>query len=142
MRIGDDAGRRRRVASLLDDVGLPRAVGSRLPGALSGGERQRVAIARALAPEPELLLLDEPVSSLDAPVALQIVDLLVELQHRLGLTIVLITHDVDVVRALCDRVAVMQGGRIVEHGPTDRVLVAPEHAATRRLLDAVPKLSL
>lgn len=140
MGIGDATVRRRRVAELLDRVGLPERVERCWPAALSGGERQRVAIARALAPGPELLILDEPVSSLDATVALQVIDLLHELRRNLDLTFVLITHDVDVAAELCDRVVVMRAGRIVEEGATDRVLGAPEHAYTKRLLEAVPRL--
>jgi ABC-type glutathione transport system ATPase component len=139
MKIGDGPRRRRRVAELLDQVGLPESAGRRYPGGLSGGERQRVAIARALAPEPDLLVLDEPVSSLDAPVALQIIDLLIELRRRLALAIVLVSHDLHVVRELCGRLVVMQAGRIVERGETDRVLDTPEHPYTRALLDAVPR---
>ena len=142
MAIGDQAQRRRRVAELLDRVGLPAGVRRRYPSALSGGERQRVAIARALAVEPELLVLDEPVSSLDAPVALQVIDLLHELRQRLELTLVLVTHDVHVVRELCERVVVMQAGRIVEEGETSQVFEDPEHDYTRELLEAVPKLTL
>jgi peptide/nickel transport system ATP-binding protein len=139
-RIGTGEDRRRRVESLLDQVGLPAGHGRRYPGALSGGERQRVAIARALATEPELLILDEPVSSLDAAVQVQILDLLAELRTHLGLTLVMVTHDLMVVRDLCDRVVVMRAGRIVEEGPTQRVFESPEHGYTRQLLEAVPKL--
>jgi ABC-type glutathione transport system ATPase component len=140
MKIGDGDQRRRRVSEVLDLVGLPQAVRSRYPSSLSGGERQRAAIARALAPEPGLLVLDEPVSSLDAPVALRILDLLGDLRKRLDLTVVLITHDIHVVRQVCDRVVVMSEGRIVEAGTTTKILTAPEHGYTRRLLAAVPKL--
>jgi len=140
--IGDQTGRRRRVAELLDRVGLPERVRRSWPAALSGGERQRVAIARALAPEPELLILDEPVSSLDAAVALDVIDLLHELRRSLDLTLVLVTHDVDVAGELCDRVVVMRAGRIVEAGATARVFDNPEHEYTKQLLDAVPTLTL
>jgi len=142
MRIGDPAERRRRVAELLDLVGLPERVRRSWPAALSGGERQRVAIARALAPEPELLILDEPVSSLDATVALQVIDLLHGLRETLDLTLVLVTHDVDVACELCTRVAVMRAGRIVEEGATATVFDAPEHPYTRLLLEAAPRLEL
>ena len=140
MKIGDAGQRRRRVAEVLDVVGLPASVAARFPAALSGGERQRAAIARALAPEPELLILDEPVSSLDAPVALRILDLLADLRRRLDLTILLVTHDLHVVRLVCDRVVVVDAGRIVEEGMTAQLLGPPEHDATIRLLAAVPTL--
>jgi len=141
MGIGDPTQRRERVAELLEKVGLPAGIQRRTPSALSGGERQRVAIARALAPEPELLVLDEPVSSLDATVALHVIDLLAELRTRLALTLVLVTHDVHVVREICDRVVVMRDGRIVEEGRVLRVFEVPEHAYTRQLLEAVPTLT-
>jgi peptide/nickel transport system ATP-binding protein len=140
--IGDREHRRRAVADLLLQVDLPVDVMRRHPAALSGGERQRVAIARALATEPELLILDEPVSSLDATVALQVVDLLRDLQRRRELTLVLVTHDVQVVREICDRVVVMREGKIVEEGEVAAVFDAPEHEYTRQLLAALPKLTL
>lgn len=141
MGIGDREQRRERVAELLENVGLPAEVQRRNPASLSGGERQRAAVARALAPRPELLVLDEPVSSLDATVALQIIDLLAELRTTYALTLVLVTHDVHVVREICDRVVVMRAGRIVEEGKVTRVLSDPEHDYTRQLLEAVPKLT-
>jgi len=142
MSIGDSAARRRRVAELLDLVGLPERVRRSWPTALSGGERQRVAIARALAPEPELLVLDEPVSSLDAAVSLQVIDLLHELRLTLDLSLVLVTHNVDVAVELCERVVVMDAGRIVEEGETERVFDKPSHQVTKRLLGAAPHLEL
>lgn len=142
MAIGDADHRRRRVAEVLDLVGLNAAAATRFPRDLSGGERQRAAIARALAPAPELLVLDEPVSSLDAPVALRVLDLLADLRSRFGLTLVLISHDLHVVRRLCERVVVMNAGRFVEQGETSRVLVRPEHEITRRLLEAAPTLTI
>jgi len=140
--IGDAEQRRMTVVDLLRQVDLPVDVMRRYPAALSGGERQRVAIARALAPEPELLILDEPVSSLDATVALQVMDLLRELGRRRALTLVLVTHDVRVVREICDRVVVMRAGKIVEEGNVAAVFDAPEHEYTRQLLAALPKLKL
>lgn len=139
--IGSAADRRTRVAELLALVGLPGAAARRYPGAFSGGERQRIAIARALAPEPELLILDEPVSSLDVSVQAQILDLLCGLRDSHHLTLVLVSHDLGVVRSVCDRVAVMQHGRFIEEGKTGEVLAAPEHELTKRLLAAAPQQS-
>ena len=130
------------VVDLLGQVDLPLDVMQRYPAGLSGGERQRAAIARALALEPELLILDEPVSSLDATVALQVMDLLRELQRSRDLTLVLVTHDVQVVSEICDRVVVMRAGRIVEEGNVEAVFDAPEHEYTRQLLAALPTLTL
>jgi ABC-type glutathione transport system ATPase component len=134
--IGGTAERRQRVADLLDQVGLPAAAANRHPAEFSGGERQRIAIARALATGPRLLILDEPVSSLDVSVQAQILDLISELRHRHELAVVLISHDLEVVREVCDRVAVMHHGTIVEDGPTAHVLERPQHEYTRALLEA------
>lgn len=128
-----------RVTSLLAEVGLSPDVGARRPGRLSGGQQQRAAIARSLAFEPEVLIADEAVSSLDASVQAQILNLLAGLREARGLAIVMISHDTAVIRQLCDRVAVMYQGEIVETGPTETVFAAPAHPYTRRLLDAVPR---
>ena len=137
--IGDRSQRRKRVADLLAQVGLPADAGRRRPDAFSGGERQRIAIARALAPEPRLLILDEPVSSLDVSVQAQILDLIADLRHRHQLSLIMISHDIEVVREVCDRIAVMYRGSFVESGRTTEVLEHPQHPYTRKLLDASPR---
>jgi len=129
-----------RVAELVEQVGLPAAVADSLPRQLSGGQRQRVSIARALAAEPEVLIADEAVASLDVSVKAGILNLLRDLQHRLGLTLVLITHDLATVGHACDDIAVMYLGRIVEQGDAASVLDSPNHPYTRALMSAVPRL--
>jgi peptide/nickel transport system ATP-binding protein len=132
------AEREARVAELLEAVRLPAGFASRYPHELSGGQRQRVAIARALALDPQLLIADEPTSALDVSVQAAVLDLLAELQRRRGFACLLISHDLAVVRRLADTVAVLRDGRVVEQGPTDRVLTDPADPYTQRLLAAVP----
>ncbi|HBP6730593.1 TPA: ABC transporter ATP-binding protein [Pseudomonas aeruginosa] len=128
----------RRALELLHQVGLPETAFERYPRDFSGGQRQRIGIARALALQPKVLVADECVSALDALVQRQVLELLEKLQRELGLSLIFITHDLQVAARLCDRIAVMQGGRIVELGEAQQVLRAPQHDYTRRLLAAHP----
>jgi peptide/nickel transport system ATP-binding protein len=137
----DEQERLARVAELLAEVGLPAEALARYPHEFSGGQRQRIAIARALAVHPRLIVCDEPTSALDVSVQAQILNLLRSLQQRRGLAYLFITHNIAVVDYLAHEVAVMYQGRIVEHGPVDRVLRSPTSAYTRELLAAVPEVS-
>jgi len=129
---------RARAAELLDRVGLPKEALDRRPAAFSGGQKQRIGIARALAMSPDVLIADESLSALDASSQAQILDLLRKLQSELGLAILLITHDLRVAAQISHRIAVMQGGRIVEIGPAEQVINSPQHPYTRELLESAP----
>jgi ABC-type glutathione transport system ATPase component len=129
-----------RIAELLGAVGLPPDAGDRYPHQFSGGQRQRISIARALSIRPAVLVADEPVSALDVSVRAQILNLLTDLVEAYALTLVFVSHDLAVVRHVCDTIAVMHHGRLVELGPTEQVYDRPEHPYTRRLVAAVPTL--
>lgn len=129
-----------RVARLLDIVRLPAHYAARYPHQMSGGEKQRVGIARALATEPKFIVCDEPVSALDVSVQAAIVNLLADLRDQLRVAYLFISHDIAVVAHLCDRIAVMKQGRIVEIGPTDQIMQSPQHPYTARLLASVPRV--
>jgi len=135
------AALRERLAGLLDEVAMPASSLGRYPHEFSGGQRQRINIARALALRPEFLVLDEPVSALDVSVGAQVINLLRTLQRRYGLTCLFISHSMPLVRYLCDRVAVLQGGRLVETGPVLEVCERPLEAYTRALIAATPEMA-
>jgi ABC-type glutathione transport system ATPase component len=134
----DGAAATKRIAELLDQVGLPSDALHRLPREFSGGQRQRVAIARALALSPKLIVCDEPVSALDLTTQARILDLFLQIQKDTGVSYLFVSHDLDVVRHISHRVAVMYKGEIVEQGPASQVTVNPTHPYTQRLLMASP----
>ena len=141
LRLGGERERgasRTRVGELLEQVGMSPAAAGRFPHQFSGGQRQRIAIARALAVDPEVIVLDEPLSSLDASAQAQIANLLVGLARELDLALLLISHDLAIVRHIADAVSVMYLGRIVEEGPTREVWAAPQHPYTEALIAAIP----
>ena len=138
--IGDEASRAKRVRELISLVGLPSSALDALPGQLSGGQRQRVAIARALSIGPDAIIADEPTSAIDVSVRAQILNLLTDLKRDLGLAMVFISHDIQTVRYVSDRIAVMNGGKVVEEGPAVQLLADPKDPYTRKLLGAAPSL--
>ena len=138
--IGDEASRAKRVQELISLVGLPSSALDALPGQLSGGQRQRVAIARALSIGPDAIIADEPTSALDVSVRAQILNLLTDLKRDLGLAMVFISHDIQTVRYVSDRIAVMNRGVVVEVGPAAQLLTDPKDPYTRKLLGAAPSL--
>ncbi|MDZ7839751.1 MAG: ABC transporter ATP-binding protein [Gammaproteobacteria bacterium] len=130
------------VDDLLEHVGLGESAGKKYPHEFSGGQRQRISIARALATRPRFLICDEPTSALDVSIQAQILNLLKDLQEELGLTMLFISHDLPVIRQMCDRVAVMREGKIVETAPTERLFDTPQHEYSRHLLDLMPRLDI
>lgn len=139
-KVGDKVSREKRVHELIEMVGLPESVLDALPGQMSGGQRQRVAIARALALKPDAIIADEPTSALDVSVRAQILNLLMDLKKELGLSMVFISHDIQTVRYISDRIIVMNAGQAVEQGTAAEVLNNPKDDYTRLLLGAAPSL--
>ena len=138
--LGVPGNHRERVHEVMEWVGLDPDMGDRYPAQFSGGQRQRIAIARALAPNPQLLVADEPVSALDVSVKAQLIKLLADLKERLGLTMLMVSHDIALVGQLCEETVVLRHGRVVESGETLGILDAPESDYTRDLLAAIPVL--
>lgn len=139
-KVGDKASREKRVFELIEMVGLPTSVMDALPGQLSGGQRQRVAIARALSLSPSAIIADEPTSALDVSVRAQILNLLMDLKRELNLSMVFISHDIQTVRYISDRIVVMNGGQAVEEGTAEQVFNNPKDEYTKLLLGAAPSL--
>ncbi|AKE41961.1 ABC-type transporter, ATPase component [Corynebacterium kutscheri] len=139
-QVGDDASREKRVKELLSLVGLPQSALEVLPRQISGGQRQRVAIARALALDPDLIIADEPTSALDVSVRAQVLNLLLDLKREFGLGLVFISHDINTVRYVSDRISVMLRGEIIESQETEALFNQPETEYTRELLSATPSL--
>ena len=142
LRIHRRTGRAERVAALMDAVGLASSLGNRYPHEFSGGQRQRISIARALATRPRFLICDEPTSALDVSIQAQILNLLKDLQEALGLTMLFISHDLPVIRQMCDRVGVMRYGELCEIAETETMFESPSHEYTQHLLALMPKLDL
>ncbi|MFG6279451.1 ATP-binding cassette domain-containing protein [Microbacterium sp. 5K110] len=138
--LGIEGDRRARVREVLEQVGLDADVAERFPHEFSGGQRQRIALARAIVHRPRILVGDEPLSALDVTVRAQILRLIAQLRAEEHMTLVLVSHDIGVVQNVCDQVVVMKDGRVVEQGPTEKVLLQPQAAYTRRLLASVPTL--
>ena len=138
--LGIEGDRRARVREALEQVGLEPDMADRFPHEFSGGQRQRIALARAIVHRPRILVGDEPLSALDVTVRAQILRLLARLRAEEDLTLVLVSHDIGVVQHVCDEVVVMKDGRVVEQGPTEKVLLQPQAAYTRRLLASIPTL--
>ena len=138
--LGIEGDRRGRVREVLEQVGLDADMATRFPHEFSGGQRQRIALARAIVHRPRILVGDEPLSALDVTVRAQILRLIARLRLEEDLTLVLVSHDIGVVQNVCDQVVVMKDGRIVEQGPTEKVLLQPQAAYTRQLLASIPTL--
>lgn len=141
-KIGTPKSRDEKVVELLERVGLGGAYAARMPHTLSGGQRQRVNIARAVALEPKILIADEPVSALDTSVQTQVLELLADLRAKTGMTMIFISHDLSVVREICDHAAIMHRGQLVETGEIDAIFDRPQHAVTQALMRDMPRIDL